>query len=188
MTPEHQSIVDNMLKSLASRTNEALKQLAYPLPTTVQLTIEQLRASPFGQDLTTVVHFVEGYQIDANTIDEIIKRIFRFSFAPPIQFGTNPTGLRLPKGWQKTSFGILIGNAYRKLIPVKDRMTTAQAGRALGIKRQSLYDWVEEGRITAYYIHEKQTFHRPTILQLVAQRQQKQASHGIVERINTTKS
>ncbi len=177
MTPAHQSIVDNMLKALASRANEMIRHLAYPLGTNPpQLTMEQLRGSPLGQDLTNIAHYAEGYTIEGN-VDEMIQRVFRYSFAPPIQFGTSTSpGLRLPKGWHKTPFGLLIGNAYRKLIPGRDRMTTAEASRALGVKRQTLYDWVEEGRLTACYIHEKQMFHRPTILKMVEERQQKKTS------------
>lgn len=174
MTPAHQSIVDTMLKLLATRTNESIQLLAYPIGK-AQLTIEQLRESPLGQDLTNIVHYVEGYTVEGK-IDEMIQRIFRASFAPPIHFGSNAPPIRLPKGWQKTPFGILIGNAYRKLIPGKDRMTTAEVSRVLGVKRQTLYDWVEEGKLRAYYIHEKQTFYRPAINQFVEQRQQKKTS------------
>src|SRR5258708_6926604 len=120
MTPAHQSIVDNMLKALASRANEMIRHLAYPLGTNPpQLTMEQLRGSPLGQDLTNIAHYAEGYTIEGN-VDEMIQRVFRYSFAPPIQFGTttNP-GLRLPKGWHKTPFALLIGNAYRNLSPAR---------------------------------------------------------------------
>ena len=182
MTPAHQSIVDNILKLLATRTNESIHLLAYPIGN-MQLTIEQLRESPLGQDLTNIVHYVEGYPIDGK-IDEMIQRIFRASFAPPIQFGSSIPAIRLPKGWQKTPFGVLIGNAYRKLIPAKDRMTTAEVSRVLGVKRQTLYDWVEEGKLKAYYIHEKQTFYRPAINQLVQQRQQKQTRDRVVEQLH----
>ena len=173
MTPEHERIVDSMLQSFAARATEHMQYLGRTAP---QLTLEQLREGPLGQDLTNMAYLAEGYPTEGN-IDEMIQRVLRHCFAPMIQFSTNPM-LRLPKGWQKTAFGLMVGNAYRRLIPTKDRMTTAQAARALGVKRQTLYDWVEEGQIRAFYIHEKQMFHRPGVLKLVEQRQQRQTRTG----------
>lgn len=170
MTPEHEQIVDSMLQSFAAKTTEQMQYLGLKAP---HLALAQLREGPLGQDLTNIAYLAEGYPMEGGNIDEMIQRVLRHCFAPMIQFSTNTT-LRLPKGWQKTPFGLMVGNAYRRLIPAKDRMTTAQASHALGVKRQTLYDWVEEGQIRAFYIHEKQMFYRPSILKLVEQRQQQQ--------------
>ncbi len=179
MTPEHEKIVDSMLQSFAGKAMEHMQYLGQKVPS---LVLEQLREGPLGQDLTNIAYLAEGYPAEGN-IDEMIQRVLRHCFGPMIQFSTNTT-LRLPKGWQKTPFGLMVGNAYRRLIPAKDRMTTAQASRALGVKRQTLYDWVEEGQIRAFYIHEKQMFYRPSIQKLVEQRQKQQSRDRIVEQLH----
>src|SRR5258708_6882145 len=173
MTPQHQILVDGVLQTVAQRTVELMTCLDYPLGRnpSLQVTVDQLRRGPLGTDLTTVIDFVEGYQIEVKTANEAIYRLYRILFGHTIQ-----SGYRLPKNWQKTPFGLLVGQDYRKIIPQKDRMTTAETARALGIKRQTIYDMVEENKLMAFYIHERQTFHRPTIMRMVEQRGQQKTS------------
>ena len=75
----------------------------------------------------------------------------------------NLKGYKLLKDWQKTPLGELIGEAYTRMIPAKDLMGTAEVQRVFKVKRQTIYDWVDEGKLVAYYIHGKQMFYRPYI-------------------------
>jgi predicted site-specific integrase-resolvase len=53
--------------------------------------------------------------------------------------------------------------------------------RVFGIKRQTVYDWVDEAKLTAYYIRGKQMFYRPDIEKEVEKR--RTAKSGIVQRL-----
>ena len=167
MTPLHRQLVDTTLVAVHNRAVELVNVTNYPLgKNPPEPTIENSRESPLGRDLEKVVQFVEGYKAETAEIDQAIQRILRIIYGYTLE----RAGFRLIPGWQKTPVGELISEAYTRIIPAKDLMGTAEAQRALGVKRQTIYDWVDEGKLTAYYIHGKQMFYRPHIQNEVEKR------------------
>jgi hypothetical protein len=76
---------------------------------------------------------------------------------------TQPKRYKLLKDWQKSKLGELIGAAHTRMIPSQDLMGTAEVQRVFGVKRKTVHDWVDEGKLVAYYIHGKHMFYRPYI-------------------------
>ncbi len=161
MTPGHRQLVDNTLHAVANRTVELINSLNHPLgKNPPQPTIEGERQSQLGRDLEMIVQYVEGHPIDGKEADVAIQRVLRVVYG----YTLNPKGYRLLKDWQKTPLGELIGEAHTRMIPAKDLIGTAEVQRIFKVKRQTIYDWVDEGKLAAYYIHGKQMFYRPYIL------------------------
>lgn len=160
MTPAHRTLVDQTLVAVHNRTTELINAVNYGLgKNPPERTIEMVRQGPLGRDLELIVLYVEGHQITATEVDPAIQRVLRIIYG----YTLNIKGYHLLVGWQKTPLGELIGEAYTRLIAPKDLMGTAEVQRVFGVKRQTVYDWVDEGKLTAYYIHGKQMFYRPQI-------------------------
>lgn len=167
MTPGHRQLVDTLLHAVANRTIELITSLNYPLgKNPPQPTIEVARQSQLGRDLEMIVAYVEGHTLDSKEVDTAIQRVLRIAYG----YTLNQKGYKLLKDWQKTPLGELIGEAYTRMIPGKDLMGTAEVQRVFGVKRQTVYDWVDEGKLVAYYIHGKQMFYRPSIQKEVEKR------------------
>jgi hypothetical protein len=106
-----------------------------------------------------IVAYVEGHQTDEKEVGSAIQRVLRIIYG----YTLNLKGYKLLKDWQKTPLGELIGEAHTLMIPAKDLMGTAEVQRVFAVKRQTVYDWVDDGKLVAYYIHGKQMFYRPYI-------------------------
>lgn len=164
MTPNHQKILDETLNAAYARMAEQINALNYPVAKEKQYNQDHLRGSQLAHDLTLIINFVEGYQVEENP-SKVIDRVFRIlhgRLASP--------GYMLPKGFHKTPLGELIYAAYELLIPRDKLMTTGEVRKAFGVQRQTIYDWVEENRLTAYYIRGQQMFYRPQIEQQAQKR------------------
>ena len=167
MTPAHRTLVDSTLVAVHNRAVELINATNYPIgKNPAQPTIEVARQSPLGRDLEMIVAYVEGHQIEGTEVDAAIQRVLRIIYG----YMLNLKGYKLLKDWQKTPLGELIGEAYTRMIPAKDLMGTAEVQRVFKVKRQTIYDWVDEGKLTAYYIHGKQMFYRPHIQSEVQKR------------------
>jgi len=172
MTPAHRTLVDQTLVAVHNRTTELINAVNYGLgKNPPERTIEAVRQGQLGRDLELIVSYVEGHQVAATDVDPAIQRVLRIVYG----FTLNIKGYHLLTGWQKTALGELIGEAYTRLIAPKDLMGTAEVQRAFGVKRQTVYDWVDEGKLIAYYIHGKQMFYRPHIQQEVEKRHKTKA-------------
>ncbi len=160
MTPAHRTLVDTTLVAVHNRAVELINATNYPIGKNPgQPTIEAARQSPLGRDLEMIVAYVEGHQIEGREADAAIQRVLRIIYG----YTLNQKGYKLLKDWQKSPLGELIGEAHTRMIPAKDLMGTAEVQRVFGVKRQTVYDWVDEGKLPAYYIHGKQMFYRPYI-------------------------
>lgn len=167
MTPGHRQLVDTLLQAVANRTRELVTSLNYPLgKNPPQPTIEGARQSQLGRDLEMIVAYVEGHALDSKEVDIAIQRVLRIAYG----YTLNPKGYKLLKDWQKSPLGELIGEAYTRMIPAKDLIGTAEVQRIFKAKCQTVYDWVDEGKLAAYYIHGKQMFYRAYIQHEVEKR------------------
>jgi hypothetical protein len=164
MTPVHQKIIDETLIAAYTRMAEQISALAYPAAKEEQYNQEHLSHSQLARDLMLIAHYVEGYQVEEDP-QQAIERVCRVLFG---RVGT--VGYVLPKKFHKTTLGELIYAAYELLIPKDQLVTTDVARKAFGVERQSIYDWVEEGKLTPYYIKGKQMFYRAHIQQQAQQR------------------
>ena len=158
MIPIHQRIVDDTLHAAYALMTEHINALGYPVAKEKQFNQEHLNNSQLACDLTLIAHYVEGYQVEENP-QQAIERVCRVLFGC---VGTS-SGYVLPKKFHQTKLGELIYAAYELLIPKDQLMTTDAVKKALSVERQTVYDWVEEGKLTPYYVKGKQMFYRPHI-------------------------
>ena len=167
MTPVHQKIIDETLIAAYTRMAEQISALAYPTAKEEQYNQEHLSHSQLAQDLTLIAQYVEGYQVEEDP-QQAIERVCRVLFGR-----VGAVGYVLPKKFHKTTLGELIYAAYEQLIPRDQLVTTDAARKAFGVERQSIYDWVEEGKLSPYYIKGKQMFSSADIQHQTQQRSER---------------
>ena len=159
MTPDHKTTIQSALEAAYTRTVELNNALNIPTgknPPTY--TYDLLWASPLAHDLTAIAEYTEGHQAPED-ISLILSRAARTLFGDAL----NKAGYRLPHRFHKTQLGKMMYEAFARYFPSNAWMTTAEVQRLLNVKRQTIYDWAEEGRLTAYFVDGKQVYLRQQI-------------------------
>lgn len=182
MTPDHQQTIENALQGAYARTIEWNNSMDIPQgKNPPQYTHEMLWACPLGRDLQAIANYVEGYPAPEN-ITTILTRVARTLFGNTL----SRTGYRLPLKFHHTTLGIMLFAAFERYFPANAWMTTAEVQKLFGVKRQTVYDWAEEGKIAPYYVGGKQTYLRQHIEQFHAtwsQQKQHKQHKGIVTQL-----
>ena len=62
-------------------------------------------------------------------------------------------------------------------------MTTAEVKGLFQVKRQTIYDWAEEGKLAPYYVAGKQVYLRQQVDQFYNTWRQQKQNKGIVQRL-----
>ncbi len=154
MTPDHHQTIENTLISAYARTVEWNNTMKIPQgKNPPQYTHEMLWASPLGLDLQAIANYVEGYQAPED-ITLILARVARALFGHTL----NRSGFRLPWKFHHTPLGKMMFAAFARYFPASAWMTTAEVQRLFGVKRQTVYDWAEEGKLTPYFVEGKQVY------------------------------
>jgi excisionase family DNA binding protein len=157
MTPDHQQLIHKTLQFAYARSVELDTSMAIPLGNN-QYTTDMMWASPLGRDLTAIANYVEGYQIQED-ITLIIQRVARLLFGHTL----SQKGFRLPQQFHKTPLGEMLFAAFARYFPPDAWMRTSEVVKLYGVKRQTIYDWAEEGKLAAYYVKGIQVFLRKPI-------------------------
>jgi excisionase family DNA binding protein len=159
MTPDHQKTIERTLQSAYARTSELINNMAIPPgKNPPSYTAEMMWNSPLGRDLTAIANYVEGYQVQED-ITIIVQRAARALFGDTL----NQKTFRLPRQFQKSPLGEMMYAAYARYFPANAWMRTSEVVKLYGVKRQTIYDWVEEGKLAAYYVQGTQMFLRKQI-------------------------
>jgi excisionase family DNA binding protein len=174
MTPDHQHTIEEALQLAYTRTLEWNQNLAIPTgKNPPPYTREILLNSPLCRDLVTVASYVEGYQSQED-ITVVLTRIARALFGHTL----SQTGFRLPHKFHKTKLGELMFDAFARYYPPSAWMRTSEVQKLFGVQRQTIYDWAEEEKLTAFFVKGTQMFLRSQVEQFHAtwlhQKQQEQ--------------
>jgi hypothetical protein len=160
MTPDHAQLVEATLQSAYARTIEWHNNLAIPLgKNPPQYTHEMLWNCPLARDLSALVNYVEGYEVQKD-ITLVLMRLARALFGHTLE----KQGYRLPRNFQKTALGELMYEAFARYFPPDAWMKTSEVVKLFGVKRQTVYDWAEEGQLAPYYVKGTQVFLRKDIM------------------------
>jgi len=160
MTPDHSQLIQETLQLATNRANEWISRMAIPAgKNPPQYTADMMWNSPLGRDLQLIVNYVEGYQVPED-VTLALTRSCRTLFGHTLA----PQGYRLPHKFYKTPLGELMYAAFARYFPPDAWMRTSEVVKLFGIKRQTVYDWVEEGKLVAYYIKGTQMFLRKDIM------------------------
>lgn len=159
MTPDHQQMIEKTLQFAYARAIEMNTSMAIPQgKNPPQYTVETMWASPLGKDLTAIANYVEGYQIQED-ITLITQRVARALFGPTL----SQKGFRLPPRFHKTPLGEMMFAAFARYFPPNAWMRTSEVVKLYGVKRQTIYDWAEEGILAPYHVKGTQVFLRQQI-------------------------
>ena len=161
MTPDHRKVIEVTLQFTYSRTAELIKSMAIPPgKNPPAYTAEIMWDSPLARDLQAIANYVEGYQLEQQEdITLTVQRVARTIFGDTL----NSKTFRLPRQFQKTPLGELLYAVYARYFPANAWMKTSEVVKLYGVKRQTIYDWVEEGRLAAYYVNGIQMFLRQQV-------------------------
>ncbi len=106
----------------------------------------ELRSSPLGQALLTVADSATRGIISSEKVQRAMMRIALMLYGDPLG-----DGYTLPADFHKTDLGKLFQAATVHLYHADDLLTAVQAYTMVGIKRQTLYDRLHRGKLTAIY-------------------------------------
>ena len=175
MTPDHQQTIEDVLQLSYARANELNNSLNIPFgKNPPRYTREMLWESPLGRDLVAIAHYVEGYPASGD-IPFLLGRIFRTLFG----YTLSQTGFRLPHKFHKTKLGELLFDAFARYHPATAWMRTSEVQKLFGVKRQTVYDWAEEGKLIPYFVKGTQMFLRSQVEQFHAAWLQRKSRHTV---------
>ncbi len=158
MTPDHAQIVETTLQLAYTQTMTWNTRMAIPFgKNPPPYTTEMMWNSPLGLDLSALVMYVEGYQPQED-ITVVVARLARTLFRETL--GQSD---RLPRDFHHTPLGALMHEAFARYFPKDAWMKTSEVVTLFGVKRQTVYDWVEQGVLAAYYVKGTQMFLRKDI-------------------------
>jgi hypothetical protein len=149
MTPKHQKVVDDALQAIASYTQLLGNALALPIGEQPS-TIEELRQSPLGQALTALAHVAEGHPGNTEDVEEKLRIVYNFFFAAPLH-----QALRIPSDFHTSPLGSLLNDARAQVTSLKSAVNIADAARTAGVTRQTIYDWIDQGKLSPIYVNGK---------------------------------
>jgi hypothetical protein len=153
MTPLHQQLIDALLSQVQQRTQELITVTALPIGNTKEQTIEQLRQSPLGVHLTAIANYAEGHAYTFATAHDVRQSI---GYVGRAIFGEiEANTYRFPPKFHKMPLGHFINEAlarfYREEQP-GHLLKVGQVCKRFGVARQTVHEWIEEGRLYATYI------------------------------------
>ena len=134
-------------------------------------TPEELRSSRLGQALLTIASYADGGLIPVEKVQLAMKRVGRMLYGDVLS-----DGYTLPAHFNTTELGKLFQSATIRMYRHEDLMTPVQAYRFLGVARQSLYDRLKDGKLTAIHWYDELRFLRTEIEAWNQEREQRQRS------------
>lgn len=171
MTTEHQRIIDQVLRVVSSRTME-LAMLTKYFPkddTEINTSKENLRQSMLGYHLARIARYAEYEEdVSAENAQESISFVIKIIFRNPFIESSQP-----PAGFHRSELGQLINEAYTRMVSIADLVSPTDAYRTLGVSRQSVYDMIEDGRLTPIYVGGKIMLTVQQVEQLKEQRNER---------------
>lgn len=170
----YREIVDAVLLTFSTHVWEIEHAIAPPThpPELPNWNREELYHSPLGHHLLLLAHFASGSFYTRSDIEHAMQQVYH------TMFGNSLTeGYTLPATFRTTALGQLLDEILFRLYQPEELMTPAEAYRSLGIARQSLYDRVAEGTLTAIFYGGEMRLLRAEVDAWRAQRLQRQQHH-----------
>jgi hypothetical protein len=110
---------------------------------------EAQRNSQIGTQITALVEYVKGERAIGSTELELsIEKLQRLLYTGPL--GT----YRLPPDFHKTPLGALINEARLRFIWIGDALNPTQVAKELGVTRQTIYDWMDQGKLQPVWVND----------------------------------
>ena len=139
---EYQAAIDEVLQLVYSQAYHLAARLSPAAPP--HLTVEQVRQGPLGEDLLHLARVAAG-QVGAEraavlaAIDEVLALLF------------TPAGGQRPvverRFWEDAPLGRMLAQAKFRAFERRELVSLGEAARALRVARQTIYRWIDEGRL-----------------------------------------
>ena len=164
MTPMHEKLIDELLQRFFRRADEQVRrcglQINQPPP------LEKLRASPIGQHLIVLAQYAEGHNFTPNAnwsdVRDSIAEINRAFFGNPLA-----KAHQLPPQFHLTPLGQLINDAMVRFYREQGQLVAIGVLRErFQVRRQTIHQWVNAGRITPVYVNGETRFFLPDVEKL----------------------
>lgn len=172
MTTEHQRMIDLILQVVSARTIELALMTNYTAEdgSEIDTSKENLHQSKLSHHLTCIARYAE-YEEDVRVenAQESIHAVLHLIFRNPFQDSSQP-----PAGFHRSELGQLINDAYTRMVSIADLISPTDAYRLLGVSRQSVYDMIEDGRLTPIFVGGKTMLKVQQVGQLKVQRSEHQ--------------
>ena len=160
ITPKHEQLIDEVLQLVLARVNELAPVIGEAsLP---PLSPEQLRASLLAKELRIIARYAEGYDLGPGSILPTIEHVARLLYPKPMSM----SGYQLPSDFHQTPLGEMVNDALARHFPRECRMIVGEVTKLLGVTRQTVHDWAEDGTLMPIYDRGTLTFQRKHVEEL----------------------
>lgn len=164
ITPNHQQLIDEVLQLVLARVNELAPVIGYAaLP---PLSLEQMQTSSLAKDLRIIARYAEGYDLGPGDIRPTIEHVGRLLYPKPM----STSGYQFPSDFHQTPLGEMVNDALARHFPRKRRATVGEVTKFLGVTRQTVHDWAEDGTLEPIYDKGILTFQRKQVEELQRRR------------------
>jgi len=83
-------------------------------------------------------------------VQEKLRMVYNSFFAAPLH-----QALRIPSDFHTTPLGSLLNDARAQVTSLKSAVNIADVARTAGVTRQTIYDWIDQGKLTPIYVNGK---------------------------------
>jgi hypothetical protein len=164
ITPKHEQLIDEVLQLVLARVNELVPVIGYAeLP---PLSLEQMRTSSLAKDLRIIARYAEGYDLGQGSILLNIEHMARLLYPKPM----STSGYQFPPDFHQTPLGEMVNDALARHYPRERRATVGEVTKFLGVTRQTVHDWADDGTLEPIYDKGTLTFRRKQVEELQRRR------------------
>jgi hypothetical protein len=169
------SIIDEAI-SLVTSQAESYRQELDALKRRVDEYSKLATSSELREALETIVNYNLMQEQASLTRPELINKV---KFTLRLLFSNPLTGqVHIPLDFWHTSLGELINKANQRLTPFLDALNPSEAAREAGVSRQTIYHWIEQGRILPIWVNRHPFFLKLDLLQVERKVEREGATPG----------
>lgn len=166
-------IVDQAISLVASQA-EAYRQELDTQNRRVNEYVKLANSSDLKEALETIVNFGLEQEKENLTRPELLDKV---KFALTLLFSNPLTGqVQIPLDFWCTSLGELINRANQRLTPFLDALNPSEAARETGVSRQTIYHWIEQGKILPIWVNRHPFLLKLDLLQVARKVEREEAA------------
>jgi hypothetical protein len=168
ITPAHLALIDDILRQYCWYVRQVVVLIGYGQPP--ELPIEALRQSEIAKELRVIARYAEGYEMSSSgdivaNISRLLVSLFGSPLHPRV---TMPVDL--PHNFHKTPLGELVHEALCRRTPRTQRVDVSGARQLLGVSRQTIHQWAQDGTLIPIYDKGQLTFQSGQVIALQKKR------------------
>lgn len=148
-TPIVQAVIDQTLGVVWEDSRRLVTLLGSAAPP--QLSLEELRSGPLGQDLTRLARVAYGHARESQEqVLAAIQNVLQLLFWP-----AGADTFAVPRTFWMTDLGRVLARAKFLAFAAEDLVGIGAAARRLGVARPTIYRWMDDGSLA--YVRDDRT-------------------------------